>query len=80
MHTPNALATLIAEAITAHTTAPAPHPQYAPLDPIGALVLPLLDTDPPAPTNGGGLLYLFDTGSAVEVRVRTAAGVVTVGP
>jgi len=77
---PNALAALVATALADHLATPNPHPQYATITTGGALELPILDTDPPAPTNGGALLYVHDSGGGVTLRVRTAAGVVTVGP
>jgi hypothetical protein len=80
MNTPNAIARLIAEALDAHRADPAAHVAYVTLDSSGAFALPILDTDPAAPTNGGGLVYLFDDGSGVELRIITAAGVITVGP
>jgi hypothetical protein len=45
----------------------------------GTLLLPLLSADPPAPATGA-LIYVFDTGAGVELRVRTAAGITTIGP
>ena len=75
-----ALAALLSDAVDTHRADPTAHAQYVTLDDSGALALPVLDTDPAAPTNGGGLVYLFDDGSGVELRIITAAGVVTVGP
>ena len=53
--TPAAIAELVSAALQAHTDAPDPHPQYARAA-SGALILPLLDVDPDAPTAGALLI------------------------
>jgi len=77
---PNAIAAIVANALAEHVAAPNPHPQYATVTTGGALELPILDADPPAPTGGGAVLYVHDSGGGVTLRVRTAAGVLTIGP
>jgi hypothetical protein len=75
----NAIASLIATAIAAHTDSPDPHPQYA-RQASGAIILPIFDADP-APPATGALLYAFTTGSVTQLRIIDSAGTVTtIGP
>ena len=75
----NAISGIIATGLNDHTDAADPHPQYV-RQSNGSIRLPVFDADP-APPSAGVLLYVFDTGSAYELRIIDSLGAVTtVGP